>query len=361
MGYVLIGTQASQFTGKARSYLRWKGVDFAERAATPELYRDIIEPRIGYPVIPILLTPNGGAIQDTREIIDHVEREEGGPALQPSGAVQKLAGLLIELYADEWLSIAAAHYRWTYNEQWSVAELGRTASPEATTQEQLGIGRILADRSREMAGKLGASEETGSGVEAHYEGFLADFSAHLRKLPYLFGQRPGIADFALFGPLYGPLYRDPASGELMRKQAPVVAEWVERVNRRDPDAGEFLSGDEVPETLQPILKRQMMEQAPDLAESVRVFGEWCAVQPQGARVPRTLGTHEFTIGGREGERSVFASALWRLQRAVDHYQSLTGSERSRADALLDAVGGRGLAEMRLPRRLERREYRLVVV
>jgi len=48
MGYVLIGTEASYFTGKARAYLRWKGVSFSETAATPDVYRDVIEPRIGF-------------------------------------------------------------------------------------------------------------------------------------------------------------------------------------------------------------------------------------------------------------------------------------------------------------------------
>jgi hypothetical protein len=56
MGYVLIGTEASQFSGKARAALRWKRVDFTEASATPEVYRDLIEPRIGYSVIPVLLT-----------------------------------------------------------------------------------------------------------------------------------------------------------------------------------------------------------------------------------------------------------------------------------------------------------------
>jgi hypothetical protein len=39
MGYVLIGTEASQFSGKVRAFLRWKGVAFSETTATPEVYR----------------------------------------------------------------------------------------------------------------------------------------------------------------------------------------------------------------------------------------------------------------------------------------------------------------------------------
>ncbi|MDP3736626.1 MAG: glutathione S-transferase family protein [Hyphomonadaceae bacterium] len=360
MGYVLIGTEASQFSGKARSFLRWKGVDFAEQTATPEIYRDIIEPRVGYAVIPILLTPDGQAIQDTADIIDHIERSVPGASVYPPGPVQKLASLLLELYADEWLVIPAMHYRWNYNEAWIIGEFGRTAAPGASRDEQARIGQIIAKPMKDAIPRLGVSEDTISGIEAHYEGFLADYSAHLRKMPFVLGDRPSLGDFALFGPLYAPLYRDPASGERMKRLAPVVAEWVERmlVAKAGPQA--LLPDDEIPPTLLPILKRQMAEQLPVLTDSAHILQEWALAQPKGARIKRSLGTHEFTIGGRRGERNVISFSLWRLQRVQDHYRSLSGADRERADRLLDAVGGREIANFQLPIRLERRDYRLVI-
>ncbi|MDZ4759912.1 MAG: glutathione S-transferase family protein [Alphaproteobacteria bacterium] len=360
MGYVLIGTEASYFTGKVRSYLRWKGVDFVETVATPEVYRDIIEPRVGYAVIPVLLTPGGQTIQDTAVIIDHVEAEAPGPSVYPAGAVQRLVTLLIQLYADEWLVIPAMHYRWNYNEDWVGAEFGQTAAPAAKKDEQKRIGKIIGDRFRSFVPKLGVSEDTISGIEAHYEGFLADFSAHLRSMPFLLGSRACLADFALFGPLYAHLYRDPGSGELMSRLAPLVADWVERMLTIGPGAGEFAPGDETPSTLLPILKRQMSEQLPVLIDAARKLADWAVVQPKGARVPRQLGEHEFTIGGRRGERSIITFSLWRLQAVMDHYQTLRGEDRRGADDLFDAVGGGELITMAPPRRLERRDFRLVL-
>ena len=83
-------------------------------------------------------------------------------------------------------------------------------------------------------------------------------------------------------------------------------------------------------------------------------------QPTGARIKRSLGTHEFTIGGRWGQRSMFSFPLWRLQRVQDHFRSLGGAERSAAERLLEAIGGRELVELRIPVRLARRDFRLVV-
>jgi len=55
--HILYGGELSYFTGKARAYLRWKGVDFEERPATTKIYQEIIVPRVGYAMIPLLITP----------------------------------------------------------------------------------------------------------------------------------------------------------------------------------------------------------------------------------------------------------------------------------------------------------------
>jgi glutathione S-transferase len=360
MGYVLIGTEASQFSGKARAALRWKGIDVSETVATPEIYRDIIEPRVGYGVIPVLLTDDGRTIQDSSEIIDFADGIGSGPTIHPATPVQELVSLLLELYADEWLIIPATHYRWDYNGDWIVEELGRTARPDASRAEQLEIGQVIAATMQDEVPRFGVSDDTISGIEAHYEGFLADFSAHLRKLPFVLGGRPSLADFALFGALYGPLYRDPASGERMRRLAPPVVEWVERMQKGPTGGGGLLADDQMPATLLPLLKRQMSEQAPVLMDTARAFLEWTKAQPSGARVKRSLGVHEFVIGGRRGERSIRSFALWRLQRIQDHYRSLDAAGRERVDGLLDMVGGGELVRKTMPVRLDRREYRLVI-
>ncbi len=361
MGYVLIGTEASYFSGKARAYLRWKGVDFTETAATPEVYSSIIVPRVGFPVIPVLITPEGEIVQDTADIIDYVESREGGTSVYPAGGVQKFVSKLFQLYADEWLVIPAMHYRWAYNTEWILEEFGRNAAPQAANaEERRRIGGLVGERFSSFVPKLGVSDETVSGIEAHYEGFLADFSEHLRSMPFLMGERPSFGDFALFGPLYAHLYRDPESGALMRRLAPLVAGWVERMLAARPGKGELVGNDQIPTTLVPILKRGMVEQIPVLLDTAKRLDEWAALQPHGARVPRGLGSHEFSIGGRQGERSIITFSLYRLQAAMDVYAGLGGAVRQSADALLDSVGAGALKGYKPARRLERSEFRLVL-
>ena len=104
----------------------------------------------------------------------------------------------------------------------------------------------------------------------------------------------------------------------------------------------------------------MSEQIPVLADTARALEAWSVAQPTGARIKRTLGAQEFTIGGRLGERSISTFPLWRLQRIQDLYRAMAGADRARADALLESVGGRQLVDMRIPVRLARRDFRLVI-
>src|SRR5690606_28198136 len=98
------------------------------------------------------------------------------------------------------------------------------------------------------------------------------------------GGRPSIGDYGLIGPLYAHLYRDPASGRLMREKAPQVAAWVERMID-PPAAGGFLPDDELPPTLLPVLQRMFTEQVPVLQETARQLQQWADANPDTPEIP----------------------------------------------------------------------------
>lgn len=176
--------------------------------------------------------------------------------------MQKFLALLLELYADEWLLLPAMHYRWHYKKQnlWFVLkEFGATAVPNWPRFLQPVFAMLPAFYfGRLYKPVLGISDQNYKQVEAFYEQFLQNFSAHLQQQDFLFGSQPSIADFGFMGPLYAHLYRDPYSGELMKEKAPKVAAWVERMlNLKDLPKGSFSiqgsdHGGSVPNTLVPI-------------------------------------------------------------------------------------------------------------
>ncbi len=348
---ILYAAPLSLYSGKARAYMDWKKVDYAEELCTPDIQRSVVIPNVGRPVMPVVKTAGGEVIQDTTKIIDHYEEIAAGPSVYPEGGVQKLVALLMELYGDEWLVIPAMHYRWNYNEEWVYGEFGSVALPDGTREEQIEKGRETGSRFKGFVPMLGVTAATIPAVEKSYEALLGDLNKHFGRHDYLLGSRPSIGDYGLIGPLYAHLYRDPASGEIMDRLAPNVSEWVQRmVFVKEPLSGDFLAGDAVPNGVMPVLQRMMSEQVPHLQNVAHMLAAWADANP-GEDVPRAVGMADFTIEGVTGQRMASPFSLWMLQRALDHYRGLTGDEKTAADELLGKVGGETFMQFDLPRRV----------
>ncbi len=354
---ILYAAPLSLYSGKARAYMDWKNIDYREELAHPAIYRDIIIPAVGRPVMPVVQT-HDRIIQDTTLIIDHYESEVSGPSVYPNTPKQKLAALLLETYGDEWLVIPAMHYRWNYNEEWVYGEFGKVALPDASAEDQYAAGKERGATFRGFVPMLGINDVTIAGIEKSYEALLGDLNAHFTHYDYLLGSRPSIGDYGLIGPLYAHLYRDPASGEIMQKLAPKVAAWVERmVNVKSPLSGDFLANDEVPETLFPILQRMMDEHIPYLQNTANMLRDWIKQNPD-TEVPRAIGMSNFTIEGFTGQRIAIPFSLWMLQRSLDHYASL--SDIACCDAMLGQINGHGFKKFLSAPRLKFENFRVSV-
>ena len=359
-GWTLIGAEASYYTGKARAYLRWKGVPFEEMLATRDVYREIIIPRTGVRYIPVLLTPDGAAVQDTTEIIDWVEAKVPGPSVYPEGPLQRMVALLLEIYGDEWLVLPAMHYRWSFaeNREFVLREFGETVVPAGTREEQIAAGEQLSAPFSGSLPLLGVTPETIPAIEAWTLALLDQLNAHFSAHPFLLGTQPSIGDFGLMGPLYAHLGRDPYPARLLRGRAPRLVAWIERMNAPEPVGGAFLPDDAIPGTLLPILTRMFSEHLPVLRDSAEQLAVWLDANP-GATIPRGIGAHRFRIGEIEGQRVVFPYTVWMFQRAVDHLAGLAGEARRRVEAFLEAHGGLEALRAPIRRRVRRERNRLV--
>ncbi len=361
MTATMFGAPLSLYSGKARSYLDWKGTDYTEVLATPAVHQAEIIPTVGRPVIPVVKLADGTVLQDTTVIIDHFEAEDPSPSVYPTTPRQRFAALLLEVFGDEWLVIPAMHYRWNYNEQWVYGEFGKVALPDGNPEEQREVGKQRGATFKGFVPMLGINDTTIPAVEASYEALLTDLNAHFETHPFLFGTRPSIGDFGLIGPLYAHNYRDPASGEIMRRLAPNVAKWVERMIDLEPRSGEFLADDEVPTTLLPVLARMMSEQVPHLAKVAGMLREWAAANAgTEAELPRALGMAPFEIEGVAGERMALSFSQWMLQRPLDFLASLTGDDRAACEALLRECGGEALLNFESGARLIFENHKLRV-
>lgn len=358
--YTLYGTESSFYTGKVRSYLDWKRIDYDEVPATLKIIKSLILPKVHRAIVPVMKMPDGEFVQDSSEIIATVEAHQSTSSAWPSGPLQKLTSLLIELFSDEWLIIPALHYRWNHNEEWTYQEFGRTSVPDESPQAQYEFGVKQAEFFKNWLPEVGVNEATIPGVEKSYEAFLDMLSAHFEDHDYLFGSRPSYADFSLYGPLYAHMYRDPESRKLMDRVAPAVSRWVERCQQGGGETGELLTNDIVPPTLLPILRYQMAEQLPVLLATSRLLDEWARNAASNQPLPRGFGTTAVTIGGCEGTCLGRSFPLFRLQGVLEFLRSLSTDDRQRAKVLLDSVGAAQLQDFQLGHRLKRSKSQLVL-
>ena len=108
--YVLYAMPASLYSGKARSYLRTHRIGYVERAPGDPRYSGEIEPVIGRWIIPVLQTPDGTIVQDTVDIIDHLDATVPPErSAYPATAVQRTVAHLLELFGGEGLLRPAMH------------------------------------------------------------------------------------------------------------------------------------------------------------------------------------------------------------------------------------------------------------
>jgi glutathione S-transferase len=361
--YILYGSEHSLFTGKVRAYMRYKGLNWEERAATRDIYRSVILPKIGAPIIPVLETAAGEYVQDTTDIIDYLEARHPSAPVYPQTPVQRLVALLFELYGDEWLTIPAMHYRWSaleHQRDFILSEFGKLSAPEASYEEQIAIGERTSKAFSGMVPALGITEDTIPGIEATYLEFLDQLDRHFASYAFLLGSRPSIGDYGLMGPLYAHLGRDPVPRALMEERAPNVYAWVKRMNGPQPLSGEFLADDVIPDSLLPLLQTLCRDQLPDVLDVIDHNSAWLQDNP-GGNIPRFLGMHPFTSGLASGERVISSYAQWLFHRPWSHYQGLGDEDRIAADRLLDSVGGRAALNTPICHWLERRVGQLELV
>ena len=321
----------SYFSGKTRSYLRYKQrmggleVGFEDVLATQDLIMGLLLPRSGSNTIPQLEAPDGTWVHDTAEIIDFCEAAHPSPPVLPgpSRPRQNIASLLVELLADEWMVVHGFWERWHFSlegdwpnhlhsneQQW-----GAILNPDADGADRreaasqffelaFGISQPDVDPRGVYAGllHLGCDPEMESAWDASNLRILKRLEEHFSKHDFTLGGQPALGDFGLMAPLYAHLFRDAVPGGALAIHFPLVTEWVERTNGNNAlnartydqklysldekselvarpatsDGGAWLGSDQVPSTLLPLLGIFFEEMWPALRDSMRTLTAFIA-------------------------------------------------------------------------------------
>lgn len=254
--YRVFGAELSPYSVKVRSYFRYKRIphEWLLRTAATE---GEFQRHAKLPLIPLVLCPDGMALQDSTPIIERLERVHPEPPIQPADEMLAFLSALIEEYADEWGNKPMFHYRWTYEaDQESAAQrIARGMMPGVDEDAIVSAAGTIKTRMVPRLAFVGSSAATKDVIEASLRRQLAILERHLDGRPYLFGGRPTLGDLGLYAQLY-QCSTDPTPGVLMRTTAPRTLAWI--AHMLEPRAeGELESWDRLSPTLMPLLRDEI--------------------------------------------------------------------------------------------------------
>ena len=366
----------SLFTARVRAYMRANAIPFVEITAGNAKFRNEIVPKIGRWIIPVIETPEGEIIQDGTDILDYFESNGFSKnSIYPQTPRHRAIAHLFELFGNEGMMRPAMHYRWNFDEDnlTFVKAAFRDVLPPELEGEALDAAYLFASgRMRKATEVFGVREETIPTVESSYKEFLNLLNTHLETSPYLLGARPTIADYALLGPLYPHLGRDPVPLHLMQRKAPHVFRWTERMNTQEEvtnhldQAGvsDLFANDDVPETLLALMRFVAEDFLPEIAAHVEFTSNWLTENADlkagtnGLEKPdsRFIGFCEFTWRGHQLSTPVTLYRLYLLQRLQAAHSAMSDQDKTTVTALFKGAGLDGLLSQQLARPVMRPKY-----
>jgi len=327
----LSGVPGSPYTRKMTALLRFRRIPFELMTSShggPGL------PRAKPHLLPTFYLPDAQgqlqAVTDSTPLIRRFEAEFAGRSvIAPSPAVAFIDTLL-EDFADEWLTKAMFHYRWSYAPD--IAKAGRVLAtwlqPLASDEQLHQLADQVATRQIERLRYVGSNPQTTPVIEAGYLRVLDAMEAHFRAHRFMMGTRPGACDFGLYGQLTQLTQFDHTPTALAALRAPRVCGWVGVVEElsglevRDTD---WLSEEDLPVTLLAMLNEVGRLYAPLLLANAQAL---------------QAGLTEFTaqVDGQAWRQQVFPyqAKCWTWLRR--DYQALEGGDRQRVDAWLLGTG-----------------------
>jgi glutathione S-transferase len=321
--YRIYGAELSPYSVKVRSYFRYKGIAHewivrsADRMEEYQRYAKL-------PLIPLVVTPDEQGLQDSTPILETMEERFPEPSMHPRDPALAFLSALIEEFGDEWGNKWMFHYRWArpVDQDSAALRLAATIVPDAGEEQQGEIAAQIKSRMVDRVWFVGSNETNAPQIESSFREFVALLDAHLANRPYLFGARPALADFGLWGQIYNA-WTDPTCREIVESTGGRVVPWLERM--LEPAAqGGFEAWDTLHATLLPILGDHVGA----------LFLPWSAANARAI----ASGEEEFTVELRTGS--------WTQKPQKYHARSLAAlrnryaavADKSALDPILSETG-----------------------
>ena len=315
------GAPGSPYTRKMMALLRYRRIPYSFLVGDEMVGAEMPKPKVGLLPTFYLKDESGDyeAVVDSTPLIRRFETEVEPRSVIPNDPVMAFINYLLEDYGDEWLTKAMFHYRWYYEDDIEqggniLPRWRNLQAPESMLQK---AGELVRERQISRLYVVGSNDITAPVIEDSYKRFLGIMDRLLQRQKFLLGQRPGSADFAIYGQLTQLCRFDPTPMKICLSVAPRVFAWT--------DVMDDLSGQE-PET-EDWLSRQYAKDVLSelLSELGRVYVPFQIANAEAMNEGKE--NFDTEIDGRSWQQPVFPYQAKCLQWIRQEYHSLNESEQ----------------------------------
>jgi glutathione S-transferase len=330
---VISGAHSSPYSRKMRSVLRYRQIPH-RWVVRGSRWDDL--PKAPVPIIPVLAFPDdagnhGEVMVDSSPQITRLEQDFAERSLVPPDPALAFIDFLLEDFANEWVTKAMYHYRWA-NEA-DTEKSGRLlpfdknlqlSDEDAAKAHDFFINRQLSRR-----GLVGSTDANAPIIERSYTNVLDILQAHLAQHDFMFGDRPGRSDFAMYGQLTPLLWWDPTPMAVAVEHAPRAVMWVQWVDDLawlpvDGHNG-WLAIDDLADTVGQLL-----------TEAGRTYAPFMIANAEASRSSAVELVCE--IDGMEYRQAPFKYQQKCLTWIRDGYAALSDVDQQRVDKILAGTG-----------------------
>lgn len=330
---VIGGGFASPYSMKMRAVLRYRHIPH-RWVLRNSRWDDLPTPPV--PVIPVLAWPDGAGgyrdvMVDSSPQITRLEDEYQGRSVVPTDPALAFIDFLLEDFADEWVTKAMYHYRWTYDPDIEKAGLllPLDQNLQLSDVDHVSAHDFIIQRQISRRALVGSTDLNTPILETSYRNVLNIMQAHLAKRDFFFGDRPGRTDFALYGQLKPMLWWDPTPAAIAVEHAPRAVNWTERIDDLswlpvvDDDGWSTL--DDLEETVGRLL-----------TEAGQTYVPFMLANDEALR----SGADEVVceIRGDDYRQGPFKYQGKCLSWIRESYSALSADDRGRVDSVLDGTG-----------------------
>ena len=263
--YLIYGAELSPYSVKVRSYLRYKEIPhqwIIRNQQTQKEFNKLAKIQ----VIPLVVTPEQEVLQDSTPIIQTLEEKFSQNIKPPRHTPTPFISSHIDEYGDEWVVTPMFHYRWRYKADQTAASkrFGELFVPGWARKVPI-LNKILKNQAAKIFKKrmksrlwvIGSNPTTEKEIEKSFTNLLGLLEKHLHHRPYLFGARPSLADFGLWGQIYNA-WTDVSGKRIIEGGYPNVKQWVDRMLNPKKE-GDFEQWSSLENTMMPILNTEVAQ------------------------------------------------------------------------------------------------------